>query len=385
MDDKEILRRVIQGFQLIPAKQGFGHPYVTKTGAATPDLSKRINTWIKQNFPQSNIIASYEGVYKTINFRKVMAEHLVIKQLVRETIEEARSQSLIRKVRDEIVKSDPSHIRAAQTPNRLFAPEIETGDLVKKVGELYNTEVEVLQPGDKGSLSSKFPTLVFKVEDTPVSIVHAKGVIAGAEGESKQETNIQDQLKGRKITLVVGSERYEDIDGFRKVTGNKKADFAFTSEGKDIIYIQHKSPSHQQISGIKKFQNTDGSYKFAEIEELVDRTRVEVEKSKENKLTSKVVVPITNPELEKLAVYGYPEDRKDGNFVDAYCVGDIKLEEIGDDTFKLTAPTIYTYDTVPEGENKPTLVATYRKGRTQDGIPNTRFGIYPASYVKGSE
>lgn len=77
MDDKEILRRVIQGFQLTPAKRGFGHPYVTKTGAATPDLSKRINTWIKQNFPQSNIITSYEGVYKTINFRRDMNERKI--------------------------------------------------------------------------------------------------------------------------------------------------------------------------------------------------------------------------------------------------------------------------------------------------------------------
>jgi hypothetical protein len=77
MDDKEILRRVIQGFQLIPAKRGFGHPYVTKTGAATPDLSKRINAWIKQNFPQSNIITSHEGVYKTINFRRAMNENRI--------------------------------------------------------------------------------------------------------------------------------------------------------------------------------------------------------------------------------------------------------------------------------------------------------------------
>ena len=77
MDDKEILRRVIQGFQLVPAKQGFGHPYVTRTGAATPDLSKRINAWIKQNFPQSNIITSYEGVYKAINFRRAMNENRI--------------------------------------------------------------------------------------------------------------------------------------------------------------------------------------------------------------------------------------------------------------------------------------------------------------------
>jgi hypothetical protein len=77
MDEKEILRRVIRGFELIPAKHGFGHPYVTKTGAATPDLAKRINVWIKQNFPQSNIIASYEGAYKTINFRRAMNERKI--------------------------------------------------------------------------------------------------------------------------------------------------------------------------------------------------------------------------------------------------------------------------------------------------------------------
>lgn len=77
MDDKEILYKVIKGFQLVPAKQGFRHPYVTKTGAATPDLSKRINAWIKQNFPQSNIITSYEGVYKAINFRRAMNENRI--------------------------------------------------------------------------------------------------------------------------------------------------------------------------------------------------------------------------------------------------------------------------------------------------------------------
>ena len=77
MDDKEILRRVIQGFGLVPAKHGFGHPYVTKTGAATPDLAKRITAWIKQNFPQSNIIASYEGAYKTLNFRRAMNENRI--------------------------------------------------------------------------------------------------------------------------------------------------------------------------------------------------------------------------------------------------------------------------------------------------------------------
>lgn len=70
MDDKEILRRVIKGFELIPAKHGFGHPYVTKNGIATSDLSDRINTWIKKEFPYSKIKSKVENNYKTLNFFK---------------------------------------------------------------------------------------------------------------------------------------------------------------------------------------------------------------------------------------------------------------------------------------------------------------------------
>jgi hypothetical protein len=143
MDDKEILRRVIQGFQLVPAKRGFGHPYVTKTGAATPDLSKRINTWIKQNFPQSNIMTSYEGVYKTINFRRVMAEHLIIKQLVLETIEEVgRIQTGQRVMRDKVFKQiqavDPD-ARLSSDITRIYSSKLtgkekEISGLIKKAG-----------------------------------------------------------------------------------------------------------------------------------------------------------------------------------------------------------------------------------------------------------
>lgn len=71
MDNKEILRRVIKGFELIPAKFGFGHPYVTKTGAATSNLASRINTWIQKEFPSSKVRAKFEPTYKSINFFKV--------------------------------------------------------------------------------------------------------------------------------------------------------------------------------------------------------------------------------------------------------------------------------------------------------------------------
>lgn len=66
--EKEILRMVIKGFELIPASRGFGHPYTTKNGKATPQLASRINTWIDQNFPHANIRAYFETTYGNLNF-----------------------------------------------------------------------------------------------------------------------------------------------------------------------------------------------------------------------------------------------------------------------------------------------------------------------------
>lgn len=385
MDDKEILRRVIQGFQLVPAKQGFGHPYVTKTGAATPDLSKRINAWIKQNFPQSNIMTSYEGVYKTINFRRVMAEHLIVKQLVRETIEEARSQSATRKVRDAIVASDSSHIKAAQKPNRIFAPDLPTEDLINKIKTLYKVDVKIIEPDQAGSESSKFPTLEFKVDDKDIKIVHAKGIVAGAEGESKQETNIQQQIKdfGHSITLeVVDAEgkkhTFRNIDGFIKVTGNKKADFAFTVNQKPTIFLQHKSPAHQQMSGITKFNREE----YTEIDTFIKSVAGAVKNSPTGRLNKPMSQEITDTNLKVVAVYGSQNGTADG--VQLYCIGDLELK--GEGAVKqLTANEIYVYPEIPAGSNTPILGATYRKDRNQYGIPNVRFGIYPASYIKASE
>ncbi len=386
MDDKEILRRVIQGFQLIPAKRGFGHPYVTKTGAATPDLSKRINAWIKQNFPQSNIMTSYEGVYKTINFRRVMAEHLIVKQLVRETIEEARSQSATRKVRDAIVASDSSHIKAAQKSNRVFAPDLSTEDLINKVKSLYKTDVKVIEPKQAGSESSKFPTLEFNVDDNTIKIVHAKGIVAGAEGESKQETSISSQLqaKGEPVTLKVvdaeGKEHfYNNIDGFRKIVGNKKADFAFTSKGTDKLFVQHKSPVHQQMSGITKFKRED----YPEIDTFINNVAKAVKNSPTGRLDRPMSQEITDSKLKVAAVYGSQNGTPDG--VQLYCIGDLELKESEGDVMQLIANKIYVYPELPEGPDTPILGATYRKDRNQYGIPNVRFGIYPASYIKASE
>lgn len=303
---------------------------------------------------------------------------LIIEHIVRKLALEARSQSATRKVRDAIVASDTSHIKSAQAANRIFAPDLSTEDIINKIKKLYSAEVRVIEPKQEGSESSKFPTLEFDVDGNTVKIVHAKGIVAGAEGEEKQVSSIQNQLQGKSITLRIGKETYNDVDGFKKIIGNKKADFAFTSKGKDVAFIQHKSLTHQQISGIKKFKKEDGTYVYPEMNELVQQVRTNVKAN--GRLASKVVVPITSKGLEELAVYGNPQDKGTPNFVEAYCVGDMQLKEVGNNTYELTAPEMYVYPAVPK--DKPILMATYRKGRTQDGIQDVRFGIYPGSYGK---
>lgn len=311
---------------------------------------------------------------------------LIIEHIVREVLLEARSQSATRKVRDAIVASDTSHIKPAQKPNRIFAPDLSTEDITSKIEKLYNTNVAVIQPGQPGSESSKFPTLRFKVDDKDtVYIVHAKGIVAGAEGESKQETNIQQQIKdfGHSITLeVIDAEgkkhTFKNIDGFVKITGNKKADFAFTVNQKPTVFLQHKSPTHQQMSGITKFRRED----YPEIDSFIKKVAEEVKNSTTGRLGKPMSQVITSSELKVAAVYGNQNGTADG--VQLYCIGDLGLE--GEGAIKqLTANKIYVYPELPEGSDTPILGATYRKDRNQYGIPNVRFGIYPASYIKGSE
>ena len=65
--DDEVEDRIIKGFNLYPFKQGFGRAFKTTNGKASPSLSKRINTWVSKNFPESHVKVAYEKTYATIN------------------------------------------------------------------------------------------------------------------------------------------------------------------------------------------------------------------------------------------------------------------------------------------------------------------------------
>lgn len=291
---------------------------------------------------------------------------------------EARSRSATRRVRDAIVKAD-SRLRAASTTNRIFSDtsSIEFKALLDSMGYI---EIQEL-PAGKGD-SSKFSTFVFKEKEDdkdPIRIVLATGVIAGDEGEKAQLAGIEGIIGGRMVKIIIGNDTY-DVDGFRQIKGNKKADFAFTNGSTDVAFIQHKSPTHQQMSGIKKFMNEEGGSNYQDITDLI--TEVKADIAANGKLTRAISVPITNNELKMLAVYGTMTPSFSINAVQAYCIGALGLKEVSTDTYELTAPTLYTFPTVPAGADTPVLVATYRKGRTQAGIKDVRLGIYPESYVQ---
>ena len=398
MEDKEILRRILQGFKLIPAK--FPLTYTTIAGKATPDLAKRVNAWIQTNFPNSLIRVAYDATHGILKFYRRMQEPIsesLTKKVVKLILElfEARTQSATRRVRDEIVKADP-RLRAASTTNRIFSDmsSTEFKSLLDSMGYL---EIQELPAGDGDS--SKFSTFVFREkkgnkdgeEDSEnekkddkdlIRIVLATGVIAGDKGEKEQLANIQSIINGKKIKLIVGNKQPVKVDGFRQIGGNRKADFAFTDGSKDVVFIQHKSPTHQQISGIKKFMTKEGTSDYPEITNLLAKVKKEI--ATNGKLTGVVSEPITSSELRTLAVYGTtdpPSFSEDA--VQVYCVGDLELIKVGSNTYKLSAKTsFYTFDTIPSGGDEPVLAATYRSGRNQAGLQNVRLGVYPKSYVE---
>ncbi len=80
--DNEVEDKVIKGFKLYPYKPGFGRAFKTLQGKASPSLSKRINEWIKKNFPESHVKVIYEKVYSTIN---ILNPNVVHESIIRES------------------------------------------------------------------------------------------------------------------------------------------------------------------------------------------------------------------------------------------------------------------------------------------------------------
>ena len=256
---------------------------------------------------------------------------------------------------------------------KLILPELGAGDRLYLVGA----------SGVEHSITT--------VTKTPELGGKGKGYQRGSKAEATEIANIQKQIDEFKpaqggITIVGAG---GGIVGIEPVAGNKKADFKFVDEaGNAVAYIQHKSPKHQQMSGVGR----DPIRGFKEVQVFAQDVFKVVSESPEKRLEGPYSKAVQDDELKRLAVYGDSEGGPKG--VQFYCIGLMELRSLGDNEFKLTVPEgkgrVYTDGQIPDGNEAPTLVATYRAGRNQrvpgsrDVIPDTRIGIYPENYVSNS-
>lgn len=307
--------------------------------------------------------------------------------ILKEVLLESRSQqTLTRQVRDVLVNDSEGKARPASDKGRIFTSELDNEAFKALIEKNYpNTEVDIVDKKDfaKGAESSQFPTFKFIVDGQPISIVLATGKVRGEGIENAQVANIQQQLRtlnnGEGVTIKVAGETYPGIIRIEKVQGNKKADFQlFDSQGPKI-FVQHKSPQAQQMSGIARAPYNN----YKEVREFITAVQTAV------KNNSKIIdsVPVKDRKLKQLAVYGTLSNTFSQDAVQVYCVGDIRLIKSPDSdiyTIKGEEDT-FEYPIIPDGTNAPTLGVTYRRDRNQGGIPGARFGIYPKSYFNRVE
>lgn len=197
---------------------------------------------------------------------------------------------------------------------------------------------------------------------------------------SQQIENIKKKTGNLLVKVKVGIKIYH-IKSIRKSKASVKSDIEFLDLlDNPIIWISSKKGStaqgFQQWSGIseksssfissndetKKFVNTV-SEKYPEgiPQELFIRRK------------------ITNPDIKKAAVYGKdfknPQNGEDN--VNMVIQGNIRLENIGNDVYRITGGSVFTNKRIPSGEYDPHFIGRYSSDRNDYKIPKTRLGIFP--------
>lgn len=233
---------------------------------------------------------------------------------------------------------------------------------------------------DKGTKHS-----ISTVVKTPELGGKGKGYQRGTEIETSEVSNVQKQIDANNTGNGISIEGAGDgIFGIKKVEGSQKADFKLIDkEGNPIAYIQHKSLQHQQMSGIAREPYSS----FPEVQAFTQKVYKAVMSSKDRRLGAPEWSAIEDDKLKTLAIYGSPNQGPKG--VQFYIIGNVELKSLGDGKFKLTSTDghVFMDGQIPEGNEAPTLVATYRAGRNQRVpgtklvIPDTRIGIYPKNYI----
>jgi len=397
MDDKQVLRYVINGFELIPAKFGFENSYTTKTGKATPNLSKEINDRIKKNFPQTRIRTSYDPFYKTINFYRTMLENLVMEDIIKLLLSEEDYVSLKKKSFTDRPDRTGLFVKKLEKRSPI---DLTNGNKVVIHKIVIDDDVFVKKPAEGErpfkDLVAVLPTLTTRSKITFYDNLKAEKANAykisafaktpelgglGKKGTTKPEqreiANLQKQFEDidGSITLIIDGERFENIDGIADVRANRKADFAFTSNREPVIFISYKPGSSPKdmisYGGITK------EAKIKEVEAFINAVKSKTSSMKDTRV--EYGYPVQDPEVIQKVLYGfqYNEETAGENSVQFLIQGtSLKLEE-ENGVYTLKASHILKAPEIPTGEYAPYYNARYANDRSQFGVQNCRFTVVP--------
>jgi hypothetical protein len=414
MEDKEILRRILQGFKLIPAK--FPLTYTTIAGKATPDFAKRINAWIETNFPNSLIRVAFDTTHGILKFYRRMQEQLVMEYILRRIIQESDQFATLQitSFRDRPTRVNTFLSKLGQTgadsefllkngnkvsftdaeiikKNPVVDPETNEKKpkkefIFSKDSAEFSKQLPLLEPGDKLSLtgSDRKP---YKISDVAKTIElggQGKGIEQpGKKSENRQISTINAGLKEGPVNIkVIASDgRVLILDKIKQavpVSGQQKADIALVSDTGSSTYIQLKQPQHRQLEGVVRsnFAKDEEGKKL--IIKFARRVKAELKKGR---LKEPVIQPINDKRLQRLAVYGTDGEEvpQSSKAVSMYFVGDVQLGDLdaSTNTKTLTAApggTIYLYPYIAQ-DNPPVLAAIDKGGRFQKMPSNKKTNI----------
>jgi len=255
----------------------------------------------------------------------------------------------------------------------------------------FGIQLDKLEPGDRLSLTG-VDKKIYKVSDiakTKELGGKGKGIEQpGRKSENTQLETLNTGLQGGPFNIEVVDYKGKShiLKGIKEAVSiekNRKADIALISEDGNYTYIQLKQVKHRQLEGIVRSNFAKDKEGKNLIITFAQKVKAELQKGR---LKEPVIEPIIDQRLQRLAVYGTDngETSQDESAVIMYCIGDIQLEDIGNNAKKLTANTIYFYPDVPE-DNPPVLAAIDKGGRfnkmpsvgkTKEKLVDVRLGIY---------
>jgi len=304
---------------------------------------------------------------------------------------ENRGLSTIRKVRDELVATDPTNLRdAGSRKDRIFAPNTtpeQFKELIKAKYKLSDDDIEVIDAKASGSLSSQFPTFNFKVNGSDISIVLAKGVSRGEKGELAQASNLQKQLaqalqaNGGSVKIKIGTlEPIEITKGIvQKIPGNLMADLSID----DKVFIQIKEERFQQLSGLIKTSTYVNGTDLVEINSFIDAVKTAT--GGEMKPSQGFKRIVESESLARPAVFGNINAPFSKDHIQLNCKGHLKLVEL-DGFYTIQgsseANTLAVTDDLKKGDQWwPYMVAKYSDEHNQKGITHCRFNFGTANFI----